>query len=109
MVADLLAEFLALEGYRVDRASNGREALDLVRRTSYALIVSDVRMPEMDGASLYHELRALRPELARRIVFVTGDLVRPETRGFLDGTCLRYLEKPFTMLDFQAVIRGVTG
>jgi CheY-like chemotaxis protein len=109
VVGDLLAEFLALEGYAVDRAANGREALELVRRTRYALIVSDVRMPEVDGQTLYHELRALSPELARRVVFVTGDLMRPETREFLDGTCLRYLSKPFTLPEFQAVIRGVVG
>ena len=109
VVGDLLAEFLALEGYEVDRAANGREALELVRRTRYALIVSDVRMPEVDGQTLYHELRAESPELARRVVFVTGDLMRPETREFLDGTCLRYLSKPFTLPEFQAVIRGVVG
>ena len=42
MVGDLLAEFLSLDGHQVDRAANGREALDLVRRREYALIVSDV-------------------------------------------------------------------
>jgi CheY-like chemotaxis protein len=108
VVGDLLAEFLALEGYEVDRAANGREALELVRRTGYALIVSDVRMPDVDGPALYQELRALSPELIRRIVFVTGDIMSPDTRAFLERTCLRYLEKPFSIADFQAAIQGVT-
>lgn len=107
VVGDLLAEFLAIEGYEVDRAMNGREALELTRRRAYALIVSDVRMPDVDGPALYYELRALNPEMARRMVFVTGDIMNPETRRFLDETCLRYLEKPFTISEFQAVIRGV--
>jgi two-component system NtrC family sensor kinase len=98
---------LTLEGYQVDRAMNGREALELVHRQSYAVIVSDVRMPEVDGAALYHELRAESPELTRRMVFVTGDIVSPETRRFLEETCLRYLEKPFTLSDFQTLVRVV--
>jgi DNA-binding response OmpR family regulator len=109
VVGDLLAEFLALEGYEVDRAMDGREALELVRRRTYALIVSDVRMPDVDGPALYHELRLASPELARRMVFVTGDVMSPETRRFLDETSLRYLEKPFTIDAFQAVVRSLRG
>ena len=107
VVGELLAEFLELEGYEVDRARDGREALELVRGHVYALIVSDVRMPDLDGLALYYELRVVSPELARRMVFVTGDITDAETRRFLDETCLRYLEKPFTIAEFQAVVQGV--
>jgi DNA-binding response OmpR family regulator len=109
VVGDLLAEFLALEGYEVDRAMDGRQALECVHRRTYALIVSDVRMPDVDGPALYHELRLASPELARRIVFVTGDVMSPETRRFLDETGLRYLEKPFTIGEFQTVVRSLRG
>jgi CheY-like chemotaxis protein len=109
IVGEVLAEFLTLEGYEVDRAMGGREALELVRRRAYALIVSDVRMPDVDGPALYYELRAVNPEMARRMVFVTGDSMNTETRRFLDETCLRYLEKPFTIAEFQAVVQGVPG
>ncbi len=106
-VGELLAEYLSLEGYEVDRAMDGREALALVRQRDYALIVSDVRMPDVDGPTLYRELQVARPELARRMVFVTGDVVSTGTRRFLDETCLRYLEKPFTIAQFQRVVQGV--
>jgi two-component system NtrC family sensor kinase len=108
-VGELLAEFLSLEGYEVDRAMDGGQALALIRRHSYALIVSDVLMPVLDGQALYYELRAENPELARRMVFVTGDVMSSETRQFLDETCLRYLEKPFTIAEFRAVVQGVLG
>ncbi|HZS33776.1 MAG TPA: response regulator [Methylomirabilota bacterium] len=108
LVGDLLAEFLALDGYEVDRADDGRQALELVRRRPYSLIVSDVRMPDVDGPALYDELRRLNPELSRRVVFVTGDIVNPATRGFLERLCLRYLEKPFTITEFRAVVRGLS-
>ena len=107
VVGELLAEFLELEGYEVDRARDGREALELVHRRAYVLIVSDVRMPDVDGPALYYELRVLSPEMARRMVFVTGDVTNDETRRFLDETCSRYLEKPFTMAAFRAVVQGV--
>ena len=106
-VGELLAEYLALEGYEVDRAMDGREALALVRQRDYALIVSDVRMPDVDGPAFYRELQVVRPELTRRMVFVTGDVVSTETRRFLDETCLRYLEKPFTIAEFQRAVQGV--
>ena len=109
VVGDLLAEFMTLEGYVVDRAMNGRDALELVRRHGYAVVVSDVRMPDVDGPTLYYELLSASPALTRRMVFVTGDIVSPETRRFLEETCLRYLEKPFTIGEFQAVLRAVMG
>ena len=107
VVGDLLAEFLTLEGYEVDQAMDGRQALELVQRRTYALIVSDVRMPDVDGPALYRELQLASPELARRMVFVTGDVVSPETRRFLEETRLRYLEKPFTIVEFQTVVRSL--
>jgi DNA-binding response OmpR family regulator len=106
-VGDLLAEFLSLEGYDVDRAGDGREALELLKQRSYALIVSDVRMPDLDGQALYAELRTLDPALGRRVVFVTGDVTSAQTRRFLDETGLPFLEKPFGMREFQAVVRSV--
>jgi CheY-like chemotaxis protein len=109
VVGELLAEYLTLEGYEVDRAMDGRQALELLRQRTYALIVSDVRMPNVDGPTLYYELRAVSPETARRMVFITGDLMSTETRRFLDETCLRYLEKPFTISEFQTVVRSLGG
>jgi CheY-like chemotaxis protein len=109
VVGDLLAEFLSLEGYVVDRAMNGRDALELVRRQGYAVIVSDVRMPDVDGPALYYELLSASPALTRRMVFVTGDILSPETRRFLEETGLRCLEKPFTITEFQTVLRGLLG
>jgi signal transduction histidine kinase/CheY-like chemotaxis protein len=107
VVGDLLAEFLTLEGHQVDRAANGREALVLVQRREYALIVSDVRMPDLDGPALYRELSTVNPLLTRRMLFVTGDVMSPETRRFLDETRLAYLEKPFGIAEFHAAIRSV--
>jgi signal transduction histidine kinase len=105
LVADMVEDLLALEGHQVDRATNGREALERVQSRAYALIVSDVRMPDLSGSAFYRELTRLNPAMARRVVFVTGDVVSPETRAFLDETGLTYLEKPFPINDFQSAVR----
>jgi signal transduction histidine kinase/DNA-binding response OmpR family regulator len=105
LVGDMVADLLSLEGHEVDRATNGREALEMLARRAYALIVSDVRMPDLSGTAFYRELCRLDPALARRVVFVTGDALSPETRRFFDETRLAYLEKPFAVADFQSAIR----
>jgi CheY-like chemotaxis protein len=105
LVGDMLEDLLALDGHQVDRATNGREALERMRGHSYELIVSDVRMPDLSGPALYRELLRVHPALARRVVFVTGDIVSPETRRFLEETGLGYLAKPFAVSEFQSAIR----
>ncbi len=105
LVADMLEDLLVMEGHDVDRAANGREALARVRARAYGLVVTDVRMPDLGGAAFYRELAGVDPALARRVVFVTGDLVSPDTRRFLEETGLRYVEKPFAVADFQSAIR----
>jgi signal transduction histidine kinase/DNA-binding response OmpR family regulator len=105
LVADMIEDLLALDGHEVDRAGNGREALERLGRRAYSLIVSDVRMPDLSGPAFYRELTRVDPALARRVVFITGDVMSPETRDFLDETGLRYLEKPFAVADFQSAVR----
>jgi CheY-like chemotaxis protein len=109
LVGDMMEDLLRLDGHEVDRAVNGREALDRLARGSYALIISDVRMPDLSGPAFYRELLRIDPALARRVVFVTGDVMSPETQSFLDQAGLAYLEKPFEVADFQAVVRRALG
>jgi signal transduction histidine kinase/DNA-binding response OmpR family regulator len=107
LVGDMMEDLLRLDGHVVDRAVNGREALDRLARGSYDLIISDVRMPDLSGPALHQELRQIDPALARRVIFVTGDVMSPETQTFLDQTGLVYLEKPFEVTAFQAAVRRV--
>ena len=65
------------------------------------LILSDLRMPDLDGPGLHRELAASSPELARRMVFVTGDVLTPETATFLARTSLPVIEKPIDPYDLR--------
>lgn len=95
-VADAIAEFLRLDGLQCDTAGNGVEAKRLIAERTYDLIVSDLRMPDMDGPALAAWLDANRPDLSNRIVFATGDTLSASAGRFLAETRRPYMEKPFT-------------
>jgi len=61
----------------------------------------------LSGPDLYREVTRLTPSLARRFVFVTGDILNPRTREFLDRVGVPRLEKPFTIETVKRVVRRV--
>ena len=104
-VAGVLAEMLAVDGHRIDVAPNGALALDRLRQGTYDLVLSDIRMPELDGLGLYQEVRRLHPEMARRFVFLTGDRLSTETGKFLATAGAPSLGKPFHLDEVLSVVR----
>ncbi|MBI2159534.1 MAG: response regulator [Candidatus Rokubacteria bacterium] len=107
-VAGVLAEMLAADGHRVTTAADGALALDALRRGAYDVILSDVRMPALDGPGLYRELERQHPQLLRRFVFVTGDTLSAETRDLLDRAGAPSLSKPFDAEEIRRVIKRIT-
>jgi len=101
----VLSEVLSGIGHKVATASNGVEAVERIATGSYDVILSDMRMPDMDGGTLFKTLERKDKALARRIIFVTGDTVSPDTRTFLQDTGNRWLSKPFNI---QQIIDTVT-
>lgn len=96
-LAGLIAEILSAEGHRVDTAPNGLAALARVEQNEYDLILSDLRMPELDGPGFYRELERRRPDLLARIAFVTGSAQTGNMEEFLEKTGVPILYKPFRM------------
>lgn len=96
-LAGLIAEILSAEGHRVDVAPNGLAALARVEQNDYDLILSDLRMPELDGPGFYRELERRRPDLLARIAFVTGSAQTANMEQFLEKTGVPILYKPFRM------------
>jgi CheY-like chemotaxis protein len=97
-----LARLLRRDGYQVETARNGREALVQLRARRYDAIVSDLRMPELDGRAFYARLRQDYAPLHRRVIFLTGACGEPDTRTFLEESGQPWLRKPCTI----AAVRG---
>jgi len=94
-IAELIGEMLAGAGYEVMTAESGAVALAMLEEARFDAIVSDLHMPDVDGAALWREVRRRQPALARRMLFVTGDTLSPTARQFLDETRCDSLNKPF--------------
>ena len=106
-IGRMLASILADEGYVVDLASDGLTALGKIEAREYDLILTDLRMPELDGVGLYRELERRQPEVLRRVIVITGTSGHPEYQSFLEETKVPYLEKPFSLQALQSITRRV--
>lgn len=104
----VLADILRQDGYVVDCAQDGADALARLEEHRYALILSDLTMPGLDGPALYEALRTRHhfptrfPTTLPRVVFMTGHA--PGHAGFLQGTTEPILEKPFNLKIVRQVV-----
>jgi PAS domain S-box-containing protein len=98
-LAQAVAEALTDAGFKVDRASDGEEGLTRLTEANYDLIVCDLKMPRIDGMQFYRAMAAATPALARRVIFVTGDVAGTDAERFLEETGCRWLSKPFRLGD----------
>ncbi len=105
-IADLMRAVLEGAGYDVATAESGAVALELLAEARFDAIVSDVRMPDLDGAALWRAVRARHPHLARRMLFVTGDTLSPQARQVLEESGCASLDKPFVNADLLAAVRA---
>src|SRR3989442_14762407 len=99
-IVNLLVEILTREGHQADTAPNGAAALTLVEGREYDLILCDLRMPVLDGPGFYRELQQRRPELVRRLVFITGDSLSASMAPFLPEAAPPPFPKPLSVPQF---------
>jgi CheY-like chemotaxis protein len=105
VISELCRRMLMAEGFDVDIAMNGSIAKKMVDDKSYDLCLSDIRTPAMDGIQLYQYLEQEHPELARRVIFTTGDVMSGSIAQFLEGIKRPFIPKPFTPDELKQVIR----
>lgn len=98
----LVTAVLNHQGFHVDGACNGREALEFLERHDYRVVILDLAMPEMTGDQVIDHLRERDPGRLRRVVVVTAALHRLRQR-FPEGVC-KVLTKPFDLEVFKAAV-----
>ncbi|MBZ5656476.1 MAG: response regulator [Acidobacteriia bacterium] len=109
-VMDFVRSALERNGYKVICAESGADALRLLARGEFLGIVSDMRTPGgVDGAQVHAWVAAHRPDLASKLVFITGDIANEETAATLRRTGVPCVEKPFRVQQFIAVVENTMG
>lgn len=104
-IRNILSTFLKEEGFKVYTAENGKKALDLIKEKIIDLIITDIRMPEMDGYQLTKKVKEERPRVG--IIIMTA-----YTSIYTEGDIRKigaddYISKPFELVDIIEKIERV--
>ena len=108
-LARLMQALLEHLGYAVDRAGDGEKALKLGAQRNYCAVLCDLLMPTLNGMELFKIWQNKSPELAQRVIFVTGDNLGNRTNRFVELSGQPCLYKPFNIEELTAIIEEVTG
>jgi PAS domain S-box-containing protein len=105
-----LAKMFKRAGWPVREAEDGDVALawlvTVPEELAPVVILCDLKMPRVSGRAVYEQLAALRPWLAARIVFVTGDVVQSASNGFIAASGCAVVEKPFTITEIAQAVEA---
>jgi CheY-like chemotaxis protein len=104
-LATAVTDALRDAGYLVERAADGEEALTAVRSQPFDVVICDLKMPRLDGKAFYRALLATPSGLAKRVIFVTGDVAGTDAEQFLKESGCRWLAKPFRLGDLLRAVR----
>ena len=102
-LADVLATAMDSFGFSAQTASNGQEALEVMKRETIDLVLSDLRMPGMDGRQLLHEVRRGWPDVP--VVLITAFASVRDAVDLVKEGAFDYLSKPFEISEVEAVVR----
>jgi CheY-like chemotaxis protein len=103
-IRDALAEILTGASHRVVTAKSGREALERMTAEHYDVILTDIRMPDLDGRALYREIERRWPGQGGHVIFVTGDTLASALREFVSESGRPVIEKPFLPSEVRRVV-----
>ena len=104
-ILELLDTTLTFRGYRVIKARNGAEGLEVIQKQRPAVVIADIMMPRLDGFGLVHRIR-LNPDTRDiPVVFITATYVAPEDREFaLNIGATRFIQKPVDLEHFLTTV-----
>ena len=88
----LLAQLFQEDGYSADTAENGKTALEALKSTPFDILITDIRMPVMDGIELFHRAKEIYPHMPV-ILFTAYGTIEAAVKALKEGV-FHYLEKP---------------
>jgi two-component system NtrC family sensor kinase len=105
----MLGEMLGLLGYTPSLCYTASDGLKKIGETKFDLVLSDLRMPDIDGPQFYRRATEIDARLEKRFIFLTGDTVNEETKAFLRNSGQPFLAKPFRLASIEEVTRQTLG
>jgi len=103
----MIEEALRCDEHILGYACNGSDAIDELQATDYDLIISDLKMPIMDGKELFAQVNKKYPHLKDRFIFITGDTAGHSTSEFVRKKKVKLLAKPFDVDDIKKAVREI--
>ena len=103
----MLADVLRGDGHEVETVHSGQQALARLGERVFDIVLSDLRMPGLDGRALHAALEAGSPQHLERIAFITGDTMDGPMRAFLEGSGRPYLEKPIRPDEVRNLVAAI--
>ena len=85
------------QGFQVEQSTDARRGLRRATEEDYSAVLLDIKMPGMSGIESYKHIQKIARSYARRVIFITGDVMEPTTKDFLDKTKAHYIAKPFNI------------
>ena len=104
-----ITRILETRGFEPVIAENGLEAFARLGEGDFVAIVCDLALPFLQGNQFFSQIRDAYPDMAGRVVFVSGFATDATTKAFLEGTGQPYLAKPFEAAELLAAVEAVTG
>jgi signal transduction histidine kinase/ActR/RegA family two-component response regulator len=106
-VAQLISDVLRDEGFEIQVLLDGRDAVQRASRERFDLIICDMKMPNLDGQTLYQTLSVEGKGAQNQFLFVTGDVLGAKTHDFLTKNQLQHVAKPFRVEELLEKVHEV--
>jgi CheY-like chemotaxis protein len=103
IIVKFVKDVLEQEGFEVDTAGDGLQGFEKIKGNEYDVIISNQGVSLMKGHELYSEVKKLSPPLAKRMIFVSGNIMT----DFIESTGNRFLSKPFTRQQLIAAVNEI--
>lgn len=106
---DTIVEQLTRLGHSANGCSNAELAFELVMNEVFDIVVTDIRMPGIDGPTFYESVSIKRPLLRDRFIFITGDSLNQRANRFIDSKIAPCIKKPFKIAELNRTINEVVS
>ncbi len=104
IVLSLVRDALEDENYLIETSSNSQDALALAQNEPFDLLITDIRMPHMDGIELVRKVREARPDIA--IIFMTGYANLSSAKNAIKQGASDYIMKPFELVEIRQAVKN---